>query len=133
MKTIRQRIDAMHEADRLYHKLDYAFPVNNATEEETAELVAATQAADRLDGAIIADWNAAAAAMKAADALLNRIDELSKDCYDMTAEYFVDDVLPDLAHGDLQAAIAKMEGNSHSRDEAMVEDKRYERDDIYKK
>ena len=33
----------------------------------------------------------------------------------------------------LQAALALMEGNSHSRDEAMIEDKKYERDDIYKK
>ena len=33
----------------------------------------------------------------------------------------------------LYAALAKMEGHSHSRDEAMVEDKRYEKDDIYKK
>jgi len=32
-----------------------------------------------------------------------------------------------------QAALVLMEGHSHSRDEAMVENKRYERDDIYKK
>ena len=64
MSTIRQRIDAMHKADRLYHKLDYEYPIDDATEEETAALVAATQAADQLDAAIIADWNAAIAAMK---------------------------------------------------------------------
>ena len=58
MKTIRQRIDAMHRADRLYHKLDYEYPIDDATDEETAALVSATQAADQLDDAIIADWNA---------------------------------------------------------------------------
>ena len=36
-------------------------------------------------------------------------------------------------NAELDAIIAKMEGNSPSRDEAMLEDKRYERDDIYKK
>ncbi len=32
-----------------------------------------------------------------------------------------------------RAVLAEIEGNSPSRDEAMVKDERYERDDIYKK
>ena len=165
-KTIRQRIDAMHQADRLYHKLDYEYPIDDATEEETTALVAATQAADQLDASIIADWNAALAAMK--DSITYDIEDHEDGrwyCHFCSGNYTVghtDDcrVLP------LQATLAQMEGHSHSRDEAMVEDahtehevsdeyhkrvvgnervvggdhhrsmgedKRYERDDIYKK
>ena len=101
-KTIEERLSACHLADRKF--------INYYIRGEHTVLHDAKDKAPALDAAIIADWNAAVKAMMAADALLNRIDELSEDCYDMTAEYFVDDVLPDLAHGDLQAAIAKMEG-----------------------
>jgi len=64
MSTIRQRIDAMHKADREYHKLDYAFPIDHATKEQHAALVAATQVADALDGALIADWITATELLK---------------------------------------------------------------------
>ena len=132
-KTIRQRIDAMHKADRLYHELDYAFSINHATEEETAALVAATQAADQLDDAIIADWNAAVEAMMA----MVKQEQFPEPGYGWRCQHcqqvrcagHQDTCLV----GKLQAALARMEGHSHSRDEAMVEDKRYERDDIYKK
>ena len=89
--------------------------------------------------AIIADWNAAVEAMKAEVFRVFRESpswswycEGYKAQEDVRPERHTPETCPVAA---LQAALALMEGNSHShsRDEAMVEDKRYERDEIYKK
>ena len=72
--------------------------------------------------AIIAGWNAAEKALE------NVADDLSRA---VITGYTTHEIRGTMAT--VLAAIAAMEGDSHTRDEAMVEDKRYERDDIYKK
>ena len=88
--------------------------------------------------AITEPWNDAVAAMKHTrnnlTALIEQSDGLAG--YHLNGEiakwdYFEEDDWLGLEQ--MNRAIALMESHSHSRDEAMVEDKRYERDDIYKK
>ena len=88
--------------------------------------------------AIIAGWNAAEKAMK--EFVLNNFwqDGDEWQCYHCTAANGWHDhwhTPEECIVAAQQAALALMDDNSHShsRDEAMVEDKRYERDDIYKK
>ena len=88
--------------------------------------------------AIIADWNAATESMKTLvhDILDLRLDPDYWYCPICrgSVEFHPDRHAPDKCSvAAAQAMIAQMEGYSHSRDEALVEDKRYERDDIYKK
>ena len=101
-------------------------------------LVSATNQLATERAAIIADWNAAAEAMKHTRnnlaALIEQSDGLAG--YHLNGavakwDYFEEDDWLGLEQ--LQRTIAQMEGHSHSRDEAMVEDKRYEKDDIFKK
>jgi len=85
---------------------------------------------------IIEEWKAAINVMK--NVLSKSFYQLGHDiiCENCRkhAETSIDIVHDsDCSVGALLKLIAKMEGNSPSRDEAMVEDKRYERDDIFKK
>ena len=109
MSTIRQRIDAMHKADREYHKLDYAFPIDHATDEETAALVAATQIADALDGAIIAGWITAACLLKES---LPEIEAIA----DEYANWLREDEAIMILYRKVEAHIATMEGRDAEDD-----------------
>jgi len=108
-KTIEKRIDAMHKADRKYHAVDYAFPIDHATDEETAALEAATQAADKLDAAIIADWNAAACLLKES---LPEIESIA----DEHANWLREDEAIMILYRKVEAHIATMEGRDAEDD-----------------
>ena len=123
---MRQTIDErLHLA--FMHEADVAIAAN------AFKASAANIAADKRDAirySIIAGWNAAVAAMK----------DAASYAYSSGYTYCrVCRLAKVMGHqewcfvGKLQAALALMDDNSPSRDEAMVEDKRYERDDIYKK
>jgi len=119
--------------------------MSKTIEERLAELAAALYYYDqgdqneeeheRITCAIIADWNAAMEALKDAHSQLVGIESVCADCYnrDLAFDEFLDNYMPEILRGKLETAIAQMESSSPSRDEAMVEDKRYERDDIFKK
>ncbi len=86
---------------------------------------------------IIEEWNTATALLRRALLLIkSRLYELCEadDARVHFYAVFGDEEWPDtILYREIEAHIAKMEGNSPSRDKAMVEDKRYERNDIYKK
>jgi len=122
-KTIHDRLYDLHLAETKWLRIDNALIPATA-----AEADAAMNAVNAMDENIATPWNAAVEAMKTA----------TLTCPYCSGE--IGGMQPrQMPHGGcshcapLYAAIAQMEGNSHSRDEAMVEDKRYERDDIYKK
>ena len=88
---------------------------------------------DAIEAAIIAGWNAAVEAMTDAASYAHSSGYLD---YCRVCRLTPVDGHKDWCFvGKCQAALAQMEGNSHShsRDEAMVEDIRYERDEIFKK
>ena len=155
-KTIEERLDAHAIAcQSVAVDLIYRHPDDDVYSD--------IETRDAIEAAIIAGWNAAIAAMKTTQAQLEKIAAAADAYYSgegRSLDAFIDEYLGDLSYGDLPAAIALMEGRSPSRDEAMVEDahtehevsdeyhkrvvggdhhgsmfedKRYERDDIYKK
>ena len=100
----------------------------------------AEAATDTATKAIVDPWNAAEKAMRAIEPLLILVTDTAQDAYrfyemDDPLGVFLEECLPHIDTAQIEDALALMDDNSHSqsRDEAMVEDKRYERDDIYKK
>ena len=135
-KTIEAQLIALNNAREAHNRRN--------TDETFYEIIVAK-------AAIIADWNAALAAMKAVEKQATALYGEWQPC--LLCGTGMMGHMADCAIPQLQAAIAAMEGNSPSHDEvtpplsdeyrervvkddhhsAMVEDKRYERDDIYKK
>ena len=137
MATIKQRLQDLltnHlEVERWRHRPRF-YGVGVEIPNDAA--ATAFDTACDLEAAIIADWNAAVEAMKMLIRATITQDNTGWYCskcrgsQEFHPERHTPEKCPVAA---AQVVIALMDGNSHSRDEAMVEDKRYERDDIYKK
>ena len=156
MSTIEELLDTRSRAVVAFHKLDDLLPLNEWTAEQGKEWDRLDEATATTAAAIVDPWNAALAAMRATQPTLYGMlcerwghpDDWPKEAQGRTV------------YEQLKAALALMEGDSPSRDEsmaddthpehelddeyyervvkdyhhsAMLEDKRYERDEIYKK
>jgi len=154
-KTIHDRLYDLHLAETKWLRIDNALIPATTTEAD-----AAMNAVNAMDENIATPWNAAVEAMKA----MVKHEQFPEPGYGWRCNQCKR--VRSAGHQDtclvaaLQAALALMEGNSPSRDEAMaddthpehelddeyyervvrddhhsamLEDKRYERDDIYKK